>query len=87
MKKPKRNMKNKTEWYLCHFDDGSGCWIKCWRGPTNYTQTHETYGSVWRHRPGVLCPPDPLLGSKEIRIPRRLARCLIRSWQRKNGDK
>jgi hypothetical protein len=70
----------RTEYYLCHFSDGSACWVWVWRGRDEKSTCYIDDGRIEHDEAGHLNPPiEP--GNQEIRITRKLARCLIRSWK------
>lgn len=71
-----------TEYYLCHFDDGSACWVLVWRGMDALYTCYSDDGRI-QHEPGYeITRPQPEKYKTELRITRKLARCLIRSWRK-----
>jgi len=77
-------VKTQTQYWLCHFDDGSGCWIWEWRGSDLPSRYWMEDGCRQRDEPRTVLPPAE--GPEERRIPRVLARCLIRSWRRRGHN-
>jgi len=74
----------RTEYYLCHFDDGSGCWVWIWQGHSKPSLCFTDAGEKQTNKPGDVGGPSAKMikAGIEMRISRRLARCLIRSWKR-----